>query len=364
MLIVDAHEDLAWNMLTFGRDYSLPVKVTRQRESGTEIASQNGDTLLGWQDYQLGKVAVVFSSLFAAPFRRQLGDWDKQCYGTPEQAHALYLAQLDAYYRLCENREDKFRLILTLSDLEKLLEIWKQEATTEHPVGLVLAMEGAEGVLSTSDLEGWWRRGVRWLGPAWASNRYCGGTREPGPLTSQGFTLLESMSAFGFGLDLSHMDEKAALQALDVYPGMVIASHSNAAALLYNSGTVEVSNRFLSNRLLHGIIEREGVVGIVPYNRFLILNWTISMGKQAVTLAQVVAQIDYICQMAGDARHVGIGSDFDGGIGWQSVPAEIDTVADIQKLIPLLQEKGYTGNDIASILGENWLGALRRILPE
>ena len=34
----------------------------------------------------------------------------------------------------------------------------------------------------------------------------------------------------------------------------------------------------------------------------------------------LVAQIDYICQLAGDPRHVGLGSDFDGGFGLQSVP--------------------------------------------
>ena len=80
-------------------------------------------------------------------------------------------------------------------------------------------------------------------------------------------------------------------------------------------------------------------------------------------MQHIVAQIDYICQLAGDARHVGLGSDFDGGFGWQSVPAGIDTIADLQKLAPLLAEKGYSNQDIAAILGENWLQLLRRTLP-
>ena len=54
MLIVDAHEDLAWNMLSFGRDYTRSALETRQLEKGTDAPKRNGDTLLGWDEYQRG----------------------------------------------------------------------------------------------------------------------------------------------------------------------------------------------------------------------------------------------------------------------------------------------------------------------
>lgn len=359
MLIVDAHQDLAWNMLTFGRDYTQAAEETRRREKGGLAPLHNGDTLLGWPDYQRGQVAVVFATLFAAPARFKLGDWDTQVYTTFEQAHAVYSAHLDAYHRLVDKAPEQFRLIQTRGDLEGVLAGWEQPGEEAHPVGLAVLMEGAEGVREPAELEEWWARGVRLIGPAWAGTRFCGGTREPGPLTAEGYALLEAMAEFGFTLDLSHMDEQAALQALDAYPGAIIASHSNALALLKEAD----SNRFLSDRVLRGLIERDGIVGVVPYNRFLAWGWTPGDGRQAVTLEAVAAQIDYICQMAGDARHVGLGSDFDGGFGLQSVPAEIDTIADLQKLIPVLAEKGYTESDIAAILGGNWLSLLRRTLP-
>lgn len=85
--------------------------------------------------------------------------------------------------------------------------------------------------------------------------------------------------------------------------------------------------------------------------------------RDLVTLEHVVAQIDYICQLAGDAQHVGIGSDFDGGLGLQSVPMDIDTVADIRLLAPLLEQRGYTEDDIAGIFSQNWLRLLSKILP-
>ena len=77
----------------------------------------------------------------------------------------------------------------------------------------------------------------------------------------------------------------------------------------------------------------------------------------------VIAQIDYICQLAGDARHVGFGTDFDGGFGLQSTPKELDTILDLQKLVPMILSRGYSEEDASSILGGNWIQCLNRSLP-
>ncbi len=106
-----SHEDLAWNMLTFGRDYTLSAAETRKREAGTHAPQVNDDTLLGWPDYQRGKVAVVFSTLFAAPDRHKLGEWDLQCYASDEEAHMRYSIQLDAYDRLVDEHPALFQKI-------------------------------------------------------------------------------------------------------------------------------------------------------------------------------------------------------------------------------------------------------------
>jgi membrane dipeptidase len=360
MLIVDAHEDLAYNILSFGRDYTQSAADTRLRETGTDAPIHNGDTLLGWPDFQRGQVAVVFSTLFATPLRRKLGAWETQSYEDANQAHNVYSAQLDVYHRLTDDHPDKFRLIHTRTDLQAVLTGWASASEENHPVGLVVLMEGAEGVRSPDELEEWWARGVRLIGPAWAGTRFCGGTREPGPLTPEGYALLEGMASLGFTLDISHMDEQAVLQALEVYPGPILASHANAKSLLKGTD----SNRFLSDRVIQGLLERDGVIGVVPLNSFLRVGWRIGERRELVTLQHLVAQIDFICQMAGDARHAGLGSDFDGGFGLQSVPAGIDTIADLQKLGPLLEEKGYSTQEIAGILGENWLAHLQRALPE
>jgi membrane dipeptidase len=359
-LLVDSHEDLAWNMLTFGRDYTLSAAETRQREAGTLTPQVNDDTLLGWPDYQQAKVAVIFSTLFVSPSRHKLGDWDLLCYETEDEAHLHYRKQVEAYDRLVGDHPEMFRKINVLSDLQSVLNHWLRVATEEHPVGLVLLMEGGEGVREPAEVEDWYRWGVRIIGPAWAGTRFCGGTREPGGLTALGYELLEHMAEFKLTLDLSHMDEKAALEALDAYPGSIIASHANALALLKDSD----SNRHLTDRVIHGLLEREGVIGVVPANGFLRPRWNESGGRSSVTLETFVAQIDYICQVAGNADHVGIGTDFDGGFGLQSVPTGLDTIADVRKIIPILEQKGYTEDNVTAILGKNWLTHLQNTLPE
>jgi membrane dipeptidase len=167
------------------------------------------------------------------------------------------------------------------------------------------------------------------------------------------------MAEIGFTLDLSHMDREAALQALDHYPGPVIASHANPLAMLKGSG----SNRHLGDDVIDAIFERDGVIGVVPYNSFLKVGWSEKDGREAVSMQLIFDHIDYYCQRAGDARHVGIGSDFDGGFGLQRVPAGIDSIAELQKLAPILEWKGYNSSEIAAVLGGNWLEYLRRALP-
>jgi len=360
-LIVDAHEDLAYNILNFGRDYTRSAAETRrlEKESGSEAPEHTGNTLLGWPEYQRGRVAVVFGTLFATPARRKGGDWDKQAYANYNQAHRLYHAQLDTYHELTDRQPDHFQLIVTRSDLEIVLAHWADSSAEDHPVGLVPLMEGAEGVRSPSELDEWWEGGVRVIGPAWAGTRFCGGTREPGPLTDDGRALLESMADIGFTLDLSHMDPLSARQALDLYPGSIIFSHANAAALLPGYD----GNRLPPDDVIKGLIARDGIIGVVPYCLFLKTDWKKGDRRDGITLETLAAHVDHICQMAGDARHVGLGSDFDGGFGLEAAPAGVDTIADLQKLGPILMTKGYNDGEIAAVLGENWLRHLKTYLP-
>jgi len=359
-LIVDAHEDLAYNALCFGRDYTRPAAETRriEKSSGSEAPRFAGETLIGWPDFQRGRVALVFGTLFATPVRRKEGDWDRISYADFNTAHRLYRAQLDYYHELVDRHPEQFRLVGSRAEVEAVLAGWAGPGET-HPVGLLPLMEGAEGVRALSELEEWWELGVRIIGPAWAGTRFCGGTRDPGPLTDEGRRLLHAMAETGFTLDLSHMDPLSARQALDLYPGPILASHANAAALLPGYD----GNRLLPDDVIRGLIERGGAIGVVPFCQFLDGRWKKGDKRDGITLERLADHIDHICQLAGDARHVGLGSDFDGGFGLSSVPTDVDTIADLQKLGPILSARGYNDDDTAAVFGGNWLARLKTCLP-
>jgi len=360
MITVDAHEDLAYNASILGRDYSRSVQETRRLERGTAIVEQRDNTLLGWPEYQEGRVAIVFSTLFALPESHSTVITRPASYGDSAGARRLCLGQIGHYRRLAETRPDLFTMIRSAADLSRHLSAWRgTDGGHSHPVGLVVLMEGAEGIREPGELDEWWSLGLRMIGPAWLGNRFCGGTGEPGPLTGSGRELLKAMEAFNFILDLSHMDEEAALQSLDLYAGPVMASHSNAAALLPGDG----GNRHLSDRVILGLIRRGGVIGVVPCNDFLRAGWKKADGRDIVPLGLLVDHIDHVCQLAGDAGHVGLGTDFDGGFGLESVPAGLDSIADLQKLAAILDARDYSPAQVEAVLGGNFIGLLERSLP-
>lgn len=358
--ILDAHQDLAYNMTVLGRDYRLPNAQTRLRDRQTGYDAFGGGSLLGLPEYNAANVGLVYGTLFSAPEHRRNPNFKgEEYYSTPAEAHRLYWNQLDHYHKLADTQSDAFRLVLTKQDLRNHLDLWQSQSDTLKPIGIVPLMEGAEGIVDLDELPAWWEHGLRIIGLAWAGNRFCGGTREPGELTAAGKDLIHAMAEVGFVLDLSHMDEPAALACLELYPGQIIASHSNAAKLVKGYS----SNRLLSDEVIRKLIARDGIIGVIPINPFLNMNWIEDGGKQAISLRLVAEQIDTICQMAGDVRHVGIGTDFDGGLGVEKVPAEIDTIADLPRLFPFLEELGYDSEEIERIASGNFLEMIETTLP-
>ncbi len=352
-------------MLSYGRDYTRSVQETRRLEANTTTPERNGDSIVGWPEYQRGQIAAVFATLYATPARKK-EPFDTVWYADFETAHRLYRDQIIVYRRLADSHPDKFRLVASTKELDSVIEHWSRpgrdgERGEGHPVGLIYLMEGADGIRSPHELSEWYDMGLRIIGLAWAGTRYCGGTSEPGPLTPEGRQLVAAMADYNFILDLSHMDEAAALESLDRYEGPLIATHSNCAALMQGSDT----NRHLPDRVIHGLIERDAVIGVIPLNTFLKVGWLRKSGsrREEVSLDAVIAHIDHICQLAGDSLHAGIGSDFDGGFGLQSIPPEFDSIADLQMIAAGLMARGYAESDAENILGGNWLRFLRRNLP-
>jgi membrane dipeptidase len=361
-IIVDAHEDIAWNSLCFGRDYLSSAYAIRRVEAGGPVETVNGVAMLGLPEWLKGGIAVIGATLFTPPERRRTSTLE-QYYSDSDEAHVLALRQIAIYERMAE-QSGQIKLIRTRADLESVLKTWEgfdpslpeDPHRDERQIGLAYLIEGGDSIREPAEAEWWYERGVRLIGPAWAGTQYCGGTDEPGPLTAAGVELLRHMRPFNLVLDLSHMDDRAFLQALDQYDGPVIASHSNPRALTNNS------NRHLSDEMIKALIQHEGVIGTLIFNKFLLKGWEHEHDSGAAGVETVVKAIDHVCQIAGDARHAAIGTDFDGGFGMRSTPAGFDTVADLPIIAPALDRRGYSAADVELIMNGNWVRVLKSAL--
>ncbi len=358
MFIVDAHQDIAYNALCYGRDYRTSALKKRTQEAGSDIPARAGMATIGLPEALAGRVAVVFATLFVAPRSRGAAPspWANLEYDDAAGAHRLARQQLDVYRRLVDE-DDRLRLVRSAADLDAVLATWQPGVDVrQRRQGLLLLMEGADPIVEPPQFEEWYELGVRAVGPAWQRTRYAGGTRAPGPLTALGRELLDVMAGFNAILDVSHLAERSYYDAVEQYTGTIIASHSNPRSFCD-------TDRHLSDDMIRRLADRDGVMGVVLANYFLDGGWQRSDGKHAVTLDRVLDIIDHICQVTGSAAHVAIGSDFDGGFGAETIPAEIDTVADLWRFQERLLGRGFSEADTDAILSGNMLRQLRKSLP-
>ncbi|HMB68558.1 MAG TPA: membrane dipeptidase [bacterium] len=353
MILVDGHLDMAFNALCFGRDPRESARAVRRREADGPSRKWRGECMVGLPEMRAARVALVMGTLFAPRLKdvKDSGLDPALTYETGKEARAIALRQLEVYREICGEGQG-FRAVRTRSDLEDVLAGWKDGRTGD--VGLIVLMEGADPVVVPEDVPDWRDRGVRLIGPSWRGTRYAGGTGEPGPLTKEGRKLMREMDGAGTVLDLSHLADESAHEALGIFEGPVVASHSNPRAVCE-------SDRQIPDDLIRAVAGRDGVIGAVPFNRMLQAGW--SNGDARVPLQRVGECIDHVTQTAGTHRVAAVGSDFEGGFGSEAAPEGMDTIADLPRIADVLSDLQYTDEQIADVLGRNWIRFLERALP-
>lgn len=323
MQIVDAHLDLAYNALDRGRDVTRPA--IEQPIANDEIAT------VGLPDLHAGGVSLICATIFCSPRK----------YATADEARAVARNQLAWYGKQFD--EGRLRAVRSASEL-----------TPSDALPSILLMEGADPFRSADDVPEWFENGLRVVGLAWGQTRAAGGTGAPGPLTDFGRDLVRAFDRAGIIHDLSHLADDSFWQLLDLAAGPVMASHSNCRAIV-------PTDRQLSDEMIRAIAARNGVIGINFYDQFL--QKPEHYRKRRCTLADLVAHVQHIVDLVGTTKHIGIGSDMDGGLGREEIPREIVTAADLPRLADALSAAGFVDGDVAGIMGGNWLGFFHRSLP-
>lgn len=359
--LFDAHLDLAWNALSFDRDLTRDVAAVRQREAGLADAPGRGGCTVTLPELRRAGVGVCVATLLARGgpeprLRRPTHHRTDLDYASPSIAYAVAQGQL-AYYRLLE-RQGHLRLIRTATELAVHWEAWRRDPAAQ-PLGVVLSMEGADPIVAPEQAADWWRDGLRVVGLAhYGQGQYAHGTGVCGPLGDRGLALLAEMDRLGYALDVTHCCDESMAQALDHFEGPVLASHHNCRALVQG-------DRQLTDEQIRRLVARDAVVGAALDAWMLYPGWKRGeTPRDVVTLDAVAAQIDHVCQLAGDARHAALGTDLDGGFGNEQTPHDLDTAADLQRLAGYLSARGYTDADVDAIFHGNWLRFFGRALPD
>jgi len=352
MFIIDAHLDLSMNALEWNRDLREPVAAINEREKGLTDKPDRGKAVVSLPELRKGNIGLLVATQIAryvAP-GNLLPGWR-----SPEQAWAQTQGQL-AWYKAMEN-DGQMVQINNLQSLESHLSLWSDGMPNEtKPVGYILSLEGADSLVTIDHLEQAYNYGLRAVGPAhYGPGRYAPGTDATGNMGPQGRALLKEMERLNIILDATHLCDDSFWEALSHFNGPIWASHNNCRALVNH-------NRQYSDEQIKELVNRGAVIGAALDAWMMVPDWIRGQSDPKAMncgLDVMIDHIDHICQVAGNALHVAVGSDLDGAFGREQCPYDLETIADLQKIPDLLKKRGYDVADIENIMHGNWLRFLR-----
>lgn len=351
MLIFDAHLDLSMNALEWNRDLTKSVHEIREREKGRTDKVDRGQGTVALPDMRRGKIGICVATQIGryVDKKNPLPGWH-----SPEIAWAQTQGQL-SWYRAMEEAGE-MKQIIDFDGLMRHVALWSNEPPPNAPIGYILSLEGADSILTPKHLERAYGQGLRALGPAhYGAGRYSPGTHLPGPLTAMGRELVVEMDRLGMILDATHLSDEAFWEALKLFKGPVWASHNNCRKLVPDQ-------RQFDDDQIRALIERGAVIGGALDAWMMVPGWirgTTTPQSSGVKLHHLLDHYDHICQLAGNANHIGIGTDLDGGYGTEQSPGDLDTIADLTRLPDMLKARGYSADDITGVMHGNWVRFLR-----
>jgi len=350
MLIFDAHLDLSMNALEWNRDLRWEVNEIRNSEAGMSDKPDRSKGTVSFESMRRGNIGICVATQIGRYVKKgsTLPGWN-----SPEQAWAQTQGQL-AWYKAME-QDGQLTQITNANELRNHLTEW--ESNPNCPIGYILSLEGADSLVTPEHLDVAYAYGLRAIGPAhYGPGTYAQGTDATGGLGVKGKDLMKRIESLGIILDATHLCDDSFWEAMDIYNGAVWASHNNCRSIVNH-------NRQFSDEQMNELISRGAVIGAAFDAWMLAENWIRGEStpkSKNVYLGTVVDHIDHVCQLAGNSEHAAIGTDLDGAFGIEQSPGDLDTIEDLQKLIPILEDRGYSREDIDNIMHKNWLQFLEK----
>ena len=297
-------------------------------------------------------------------------------YVPPKQAKpaGFALAQIALMRDILKRHADVFRPGLASADVEA--------AKAEGRIALFMTIENGTALDGELDaLDAYHGLGVRlmtlchndttdWCDSATDAPRHNG-------LTAFGKDVLRRMNKLGMVIDLAHVAPKVMHDALDVSSAPVVWSHSNAFTLCDHPRNVpdDVLDRVAGNG---GVVMATFVPDFISqasrdwhrpardqfgkapeglnYAKVEAEIVARSGPRPKATLAQYCDHVDYLAKRIGH-DHIGIGSDFFGGLN----PEGLEDASTFPRVIAELIRRGWSDENLAKLAGGNMLRLMRSV---
>ena len=368
-------DEIAQDSLILDSHIDVPYRLWSQHLEGLEIDDISGPTN-GDFDFiraRKGGLNVPFFSIYLPASTEEDGT-----------SHKMANDLIDMVEDIVTLYPEKFLLIKSVDDLSSL--------KNKNIVGIALGMEnGAPIQGDLSRVEYYYDRGIRYITLTHSKTNHISDSSydeniQWHGLSEFGKTLIEEMNRVGLMIDISHVNDEAFYQAIELSQVPVIASHSSLRhftpgfernvddamlnKLAEKGGVLQINfgSNFISQRprdymdLMNNFLElkfgqsREGISEEVineARKEFFSKN-----KYPYATLDEVLDHFDRVVNLVG-VDHVGIGSDYD-GVG-DTLPIGLKDVSSYPSLIEGFLERGYSREDIDKILGGNLIRVWKEV---
>lgn len=267
---------------------------------------------------------------------------------TSEQIIDICCAQLEIAQQLQLRSNGQIQICTSVEQVK--------ECAHNQRLAIVLHLEGAEVLECEPNLlKIFYEKGLRSIGPLWNRKSLFGdGLNASFPhspdtgngLTEEGKELIRTCMQKGMIIDVSHMNERAFWDTVDVINQPIVATHSNVHVICQQA-------RNLTDRQLMAIKRSNGMVGVNFDVAFLR-----SDGQRNIktSLDIIINHLDYLIEHLGE-DHVGFGSDFDGCL----LPEDLSDVSYMSVLIERMRQRHYSETLIKKISTKNWFNLLTQV---
>lgn len=317
------------------RDMSFQMDVTRMKEVGFDSGSfivGNGDIANVWVTIEQTKsliaarpddLMLVLSSVDTARARKK--------------GKIGILMGIEGIAKWVMGETDILRLLYRNG--VRLVGITHGEGGGDPEVKVSSNKKYKDMKLGTTYLQGT-RSPVRLCTPAERDDEF----KNARGLTPFGRDILKTNNELGILTDLSHINDRAYFDVMELTTKPVIVSHTAVFSLC---------NHFccLTDDQIKALADNGGAMGIIFAPQYL------KADPDQCTLDTIVEHICYVADLVG-IDHVGIGSDYDGGVKAPVVPE----MSQLVNLTRTMMTHGLNEKEIKQIWGGNFLRILEKTI--